>query len=194
MSRFLKKLTHKYEFLKLELEEVKEEGDDYQVKWGQLFGKYFADKNSEFWVNEDTGELRKDRPVDETDTDEIEPKPEKPKKLRDLYKKLSKHTHPDKGGDEDEFNEVKQSYDKEDLLALLSLAGQYDIDFELEDEDQEMVEKSCLNIENEINNTKSTLSWAYFTGDNGKKKAVLAMMEHQFGITIDPKDIPEELL
>ena len=194
MSRFLKKLTHKYEFLKLELEEVKEEGDDYQVKWGQLFGKYFADKNSEFWVNEDTGELRKDRPEDETDTDEIEPKPEKPKKLRDLYKKLSKHTHPDKGGDEDEFNEVKESYDKEDLLALLSLAGQYNIDFEIEDEDQEMVEKSCLSIENEINNTKSTLSWAYFTGDRSKKKAVLAMMEQQFNITIDPKDIPEELL
>ena len=194
MSRFLKKLTHKYEFLKLELEEVKEEGDDYQVKWGQLFGKYFADKNSEFWVNEDTGELRKDRPVDETDTDEIEPKPEKPKKLRDLYKKLSKHTHPDKGGDEDKFNKVKESYDREDLLALLSLAGQYNIDFDIEEEDQEMVEKSCFNIENEINNTKSTLSWAYFTGDRSKKKAVLAMMEQQFNITIDPKDIPEELL
>lgn len=194
MSRFLKKLTHKYEFLKLELEEVKEEGDDYQVKWGQLFGKYFADKNSEFWVNEDTGELRKDRPEDETDTDEIEPKPEKPKKLRDLYKKLSKHTHPDKGGDEDKFNKVKESYDREDLLALLSLAGQYNIDFDIEEEDQEMVEKSCLSIENEINNTKSTLSWAYFTGDRSKKKAVLAMMEQQFNITIDPKDIPEELL
>lgn len=194
MSRFLKKLTHKYEFLKLELEEVKEEGDDYQVKWGQLFGKYFADKNSEFWVNEDTGELRKDRPEDETDTDEIEPKPEKPKKLRDLYKKLSKHTHPDKGGDEDKFNKVKESYDREDLLALLSLAGQYNIDFEIEEEDQEMVEKSCLTIENEINNTKSTLSWAYFTGDRSKKKAVLAMMEQQFNITIDPKDIPEDLL
>lgn len=194
MSRFLKKLTHKYEFLKLELEEVKEEGDDYQVKWGQLFGKYFADKNSEFWVNEDTGELRKDRPEDETDTDEIEPKPEKPKKLRDLYKKLSKHTHPDKGGDEDKFNKVKESYDREDLLALLSLAGQYNIDFEIEEEDQEMVEKSCLTIENEINNTKSTLSWAYFTGDRSKKKAVLAMMEQQFNITIDPNDIPEELL
>ena len=194
MSRFLKKLTHKYEFLKLELEEVKEEGDGYQVKWGQLFGKYFADKNSEFWVNEDTGELRKEKPDEETDIDEIKSKPQKPKKLRDLYKKLSKHTHPDKGGDEDEFNQVKESYDKEDLLALLSLAGQYNVDFEIEDEDQEMVEKSCLSIENEINNTKSTLSWAYFTGDRSKKKAVLAMMEQQFNITIDPNDIPEELL
>ena len=44
------------------VEEVKEEGDDYQVKWGQLFGKYFVDKNSEFWVNEETGELRSEKP------------------------------------------------------------------------------------------------------------------------------------
>ena len=69
MSRFLKKLTHKYEFLKLELEEVKEEGDDYQVKWGQLFGKYFVDKNSEFWVNEETGELRSEKPENEKESD-----------------------------------------------------------------------------------------------------------------------------
>jgi len=51
-----------------------------------------------------------------------------------------------------------------------------------------------MNIENQINNTKSTLSWAYFTGDRSKKKAVLAMMEHQFNISIDPNDIPEDLL
>jgi len=138
--------------------------------------------------------LRSEKPEEETESDEVESKPEKPKKLRDLYKKLSKHTHPDKGGDEDEFNEVRESYEKEDLLALISLAGQYNIEFNIEEEDQEMIEKSCMNIENQINNTKSTLSWAYFTGDRSKKKAVLAMMEQQFDIIIDPKDIPEELL
>ena len=138
--------------------------------------------------------MRSEKPEEETESDEVESKPEKPKKLRDLYKKLSKHTHPDKGGDEDEFNEVRESYEKEDLLALISLAGQYNIEFNIEEEDQEMIEKSCMNIENQINNTKSTLSWAYFTGDRSKKKGVLAMMEHQFNISIDPNDIPEDLL
>ena len=47
MSRFLKKLTHKYEFLKLELEETVEESEGYSQKWAQLFGRYFAEKESE---------------------------------------------------------------------------------------------------------------------------------------------------
>ena len=189
MSRFLKKLTHKYEFLKLELEETVEESEGYSQKWAQLFGRYFAEKESEFWLNEDTGELRKDLPEEEKNK-----KSPKPKKLKELYKKLSKHTHPDKGGDEEDFNEVKDSYEKEDLINLISLAGRFGVDFEIEDDDQELIEKSCINLESQIKSTKETLSWAYFTGDKGKKKAVISMMEHQLNIIVDPKDIPEELL
>ena len=189
MSRFLKKLTHKYEFLKLELEEVEEEGDAYTQKWAQLFGKYFAEKDSEFWLNEETGELRKDLPEDEGPK-----KPPKPKKLKDLYKKLSKHTHPDKGGSEKDFQNVKDSYEKEDLINLISLAGRFGIDYEIEDEDEELLLKSVSNIETKIKNTTGTLSWAYFTGDLNKKKAVIRMVEQQFKIKIDPKDYPKELL
>jgi len=192
MSRFLKKVTHKYEFLKLELEELRELGDEYQSKWGKLFGKYFVEKESEFWVNEETGELRKDEPGDEDQ--ETPTKSPKPKKLKELYKQLSKHTHPDKGGEEDDFNLVKESYDNEDLLGLLSLAGQFNIDFEIEEEDEDLLLKSVTSIEKQIQGVQSTLSWAYFTGDKGKKKAVLAMMEQQFNIIINPEDYPEELL
>ncbi len=189
MDRRLKKLTHKYEFLKLELEEVEEEGDIYTQKWAQLFGRYFSEKNAEFWLNEETGELRKDLPEDE------QPKrPPKPKKLKDLYKKLSKHTHPDKGGDEKDFQDVKDSYEQEDLINLISLAGRLGIDYEIEDEDEELLIKSVTNIEAKIKTATGTLSWAYFTGDKNKKRAVIKMVEQQFKIKIDPKDYPEELL
>lgn len=190
MSRFLKKLTHKYEFLKLELEEVQELGEGYTQKWAQLFGRYFAEKNSEFWVNEETGELRKDLPEEE----QTVKKPPKPKKLKALYKELSKHTHPDKGGNEDIFNEVKDAYDREDFLNLISLAGQFDIDYKIEEEDEDLLLKSIENIEGRIKSTTGTLSWAYFTGDKNKKKAVISMVEQQFNVTIDPKDYPEDLL
>ena len=64
MSRYLKKISYKYEFLKLELEETEEELDSYLSEWNKHFGKYFVQKESEMWVNEETGELRKDLPED----------------------------------------------------------------------------------------------------------------------------------
>ena len=56
MSRKLQKLTHKYEFLKFELEEVEETLEGYMIEWNKYFGKYFRRQNDEIWVNEETGE------------------------------------------------------------------------------------------------------------------------------------------
>jgi hypothetical protein len=65
MSRQIKKLTHKYEFLRLELEEINEINSEYTTQWGKLFGKFFIDKNSEIWMNEEIGELRQELPSED---------------------------------------------------------------------------------------------------------------------------------
>ena len=188
MSRFLKKLTHKYEFLKLELEEVDESLEEYTKEWGKLYGKYFIDKSSEMWVNEETGEIRKEIPPEEED---VPLKEEKPEKLRKLYRKLSTYTHPDKGGNVDDFNAIKESYENEDLLELLKYAGLYQIDFELEEDDEQLIEQSCTKIQTQIEAKKNTMAWTYFTGDKNKKRAVLNMIQQQLGVEIE---VPEELL
>ena len=92
------------------------------------------------------------------------------------------------------FQDVKESYEKDDLINLISLAGRLGIDYKIEDEDEELLIKSVTNIEAKIKTATGTLSWAYFTGDKNKKRAVIKMVEQQFKIKIDPKDYPEELL
>ena len=191
MSRYLKKISHKYEFLKLELEETEEELESYLSEWSKLFGKYFVQKESEMWVNEETGEMRKDPPGEE----EKKPiKKQKPEKLKKLYKKLSTFTHPDKGGKVDDFNAVKEAYQKENLLELLKFAGLYDLDFELEEEDETLVNKTFTNIQEEIQGHKGSMAWAFGTGDKAKKLAVIKMLEHKLGIEIKKEDYPKELL
>ena len=191
MSRYLKKISHKYEFLKLELEETEEELESYLSEWSKLFGKYFVQKESEMWVNEETGEMRKDPPGEE----EKKPiKKQKPEKLKKLYKKLSTYTHPDKGGKVDDFNAVKEAYQKENLLELLKFAGLYDLDFELEEEDETLVNKTFTNIQEEIQGHKGSMAWALGTGDKAKKLAVIKMLEHKLGIEIKKEDYPKELL
>lgn len=191
MSRYLKKISYKYEFLKLELEETEEELDSYLSEWNKHFGKYFVQKESEMWVNEETGELRKDLPEEDLEKPK---KKQKPEKLKKLYKKLSTFTHPDKGGKVDDFNAVKEAYQKENLLELLKFAGLYDIDFDLEEEDESLVNKTFTNIQEEIQGHKGNMAWAFGTGDKAKKLAVIKMLEDKLGIEIKKEDYPKELL
>jgi len=189
MSKFLKKLSHKYEFLKLELEETQEQAQEYEQEWAKLFGKYFVDKSTEMWVNEETGEMR-DKPPGE---EEKKKKLTQPQKLRKLYKNLSTKLHPDKGGKAADFAELKDLYDSGNLLELLKLAGTFNIDYDIDDEDKVLIEESCIKLGKKIDNTKQSLAWAYFTGNLNKKRAVIAILEKDHGIKIPENELPEEL-
>jgi hypothetical protein len=195
MSRKLKKLSHQYEFLKLELEEIDEDLEDYTKEWSSLFGRYFVDKNSEMWVNQETGEMRKEKPGDEKGEIKLEEKrTHAAKKVKDLYRKLSTKTHPDKGGNVDDFNEIREFYDSNNLVELLKYAGRYELEFELTDEDKELVEASCKKIQKNIKNKKNTMAYLFCTGDKQGKLNVIRMMESYLGKKIDIKDYPPELL
>ena len=188
MSKTLKKLSHKYEFLKLELEETQEQADEYSKEWAKLFGKYFVDKGAEMWMNTETGELRNDIPDEEEVVKEA-----KPEKLKKLYRKLSARLHPDKGGTPEDFAELKEFYDAHNLLELLKYAGTYDIEYEVDELDEQTIQDSCIKIGEKIENTRQTLSWAYFTGDRNKKLGVIKMIEQQIGKEIPKEEYPEEL-
>ena len=190
MSRLLNKLSHKYQFLKLELEEISENAEEYLTEFNKHFGKYFIDKNTEMWINEETGEMI-DKPPTEEDKKESK---QKDPKLKKLYKKLSTYIHPDKGGTAEEFAELKEAYDKNDFFDLIRLATIHNIKIVLEQEDKEVAEKSILGIQKTIQNHTNTLAWHYCTGDVNKKIQVIKMIEAQLEIVIDPKNYPKELL
>ena len=188
MSRILKKYSHKYEFLKLELEDFQDEFDEFEVTWKELFGKYFSNIKTEMWVNEETGEIR-----DKPPSDEPEKKSTKADKVKKLYRKASTIAHPDKGGDVDDFNYIKTCYENNDLLGLISYASQNDIEVEVTEEDREVLEKNCLRLQNKIKGVRSTLIYNFFTGNERRKKAVIAQLEHDHNVKIDEKDIFKQL-
>lgn len=189
MSSLLKKFSLKYQYLKLELEEVEQQAEEFNLEWNRLFGKYFVDKNSEMWINEETGEIRKDKP-----SKEVKKRKNVPNKIRKLYKKLSTFAHPDKGGSPEEFQALKKAYEGQDLIEMLNLAGKYNVKYEVEDEDKIILDKVCTQLEEKTEQVSSTLAYTYFTKSTKHKKAVIQMLEQQYGITIDKKDYPKELL
>lgn len=192
MSRKLKKLSHQYQFLKLELEEIDEELQEHDKEWASLFGRYFVEKSSEMWVNEETGEMRKEPPGTELDS-KVKKDP-KPDKIKKLYRKLSTFTHPDKGGDVDEFNDIKEYYQKNNLIELLKYASQFDLEYELEEEDHILLEKSCDKLRTHIRQKKATMAWQFGTGNRNQKLGVIRTLEAYLGKKIDRKDYPKDLL
>ena len=187
MSRILKKYSYKYEFLKLELEDLQKEFDNYHTEWTDIFGKYFNNIQKEFWRNEETGEIRQDKP------EEVVTKPKTPERIKKLYRKVSVKAHPDKGGNVDEFNTVKTYYEDNDYLGLINYATQNDIEVDITEEDSKLLEDSCSAIEGKVNKLQSSLVFSFFKGNSRAKEAVIKQLQIQYKVEINAKDILEKL-
>ena len=217
MNRKLKKYNLKYEYLKLEEEEVREVLDSYIDDFEDRFNKYYttppssSKKDREVWVNEETGEVRDNPPpfddffkdyeqakkqAEESEKrrkERIEELKGRPEKVKKLYKKLAAKVHPDLGGSNELFQNVNKLYEENNLMSLLVLAGEYDISYEVDDSDSKVLEKNLTEIENEINRMKSTLAWAWGVGDVKTRKNVVKEVERQTGWKVDPEVLPDDL-
>ncbi len=183
MARTLKKLSLQYQYLKLELEDIEEKMDQFQIDWSSRFGKYFVKEEVEMWENTETGERRDTLPKED------KPKKEnKPEKLKKLYRSLSTQLHPDKGGSDEQFTDLKQAYENNDILELVNLAAENDIEVEIEEDDIELIKLSIKNLNKTILERKMTMIWQYYTGDENAKKIVIKKIESIAGKKIDSKD------
>ena len=111
----------------------------------------------------------------------------------DLYKKLSSVTHPDRGGNSDDFLTLKEAYEDNDLVKLLKFADKYNIEYELEDTDSDVIEEKTKQLENEIKRMKSTLAWYWGTTDLKGKLQVIRQVEKETKVTVKVDDYPDEL-
>ena len=185
MSRALKKLSFQYQYLKLELEEIQEELDQLQQDWSSRFGKYFVQEEVEMWMNTETGELSDKPPT------EPEPKEQKPEKLKKVYRKLSTILHPDKGGTEEKFTELKQAYESNDIIELVNIAAENNIEIDLTEDDIELMMKSINSVNKSINEKQMTMIWQYYKGGPRARKAVISQIQSMTGKEIDPKDLED---
>lgn len=182
MERTLAKISHKYEFLKLELEERQDEVKGYLDKWNSIVGKYLMDKQKVMWVDEETGEVRIDEPKED-------PKEEADPRLKKLYKRLSKHAHPDKGGNVQDFNELKKAYENRDIIELVKFAVKYNVKVKLISTDTKLIEKRIEYLTTKINEIDKSLVWMFFHGDENVRKQVIDELQLVHDIKLSEKDI-----
>ena len=209
MNRKLKKYNLRYEYLKLEEEDVREELDKYIEDFESHFDVYYksplTSTHREVWVNEETGEVRDTPPQDNEEAErlfkeaqekkfkEIQELKNRPDKVKKLYKKLAVKSHPDRGGSDDLFQEVNDAYANNNLMWLLMKAGEYDIEYDVDSSDESTLTSNLDTIESEIRRMKSTLAWLWGTGGVNDRKHVVSVVESQTGHRVLDKDLPNDL-
>ena len=193
----------------MEEEDIRAELSEYISDFDERFKKYYSQSKDEksVWVNEETGEVRNEPPpidLDEKIKEEeikkkqrrinkLQSKKKMSPKMKSLYKKLSSVTHPDRGGNSEDFLALKESYEENDLIALLKFADKYGIEYELEEDDSEIIQEKTKKLENEIKRMKSTLAWYWGTTDLKGKLQVIRQVEKETKATVKVDDYPEEL-
>ena len=172
-----KKWIYKYKYLIAEQDEIEEKFSEYATEFKKVW------KHSK---KSDNLPLEKDSKVNwDAEIEEEEPKPKKePKSGRELYKKISKKVHPDKGGNEDDFKKISELYGEEDILGMYLKAEELGV--ELKESDLEDVEetfnKSC-NIISEKNLTKhKTLAWLWATCLPENREALIENIKKTYNL------------
>ena len=111
-----------------------------------------------------------------------------------LFKNISIKAHPDRGGTNEDFYTLKAAYDSDNLIGMIDLAVKYDIDYEIDSEDEVLLRKNIINYEQKIKDMQKSLAWVWSTTKSKKEKLdVIKIIEQQFGCKIPLNEIEDKL-
>ena len=176
-----KKWIYKYKYLLAEQDEIEEKFSEYAAEFNKVWKDKRTPENPHFKnesnVNWDT-EIN-----DEEKKEKIKPKKE-PKKGRELYKKISKEVHPDKGGNEDDFKEISELYSEENILGMYLKAEELGVELEESDLEniEETFEKSCSIISKKNLSKHQTLAWVWATCPPENKEALIEKIKTTYNL------------
>ena len=105
------------------------------------------------------------------------------KKIKDVYKKIILHTHPDKSNNTKiEFSEVKHAYTEKILSLILYYSYKCDIEYSLELSDHEVIiiEQELVCVKQQINDMKSSICWKWCTGTEKDKEIILNEIKEKY--------------
>ena len=94
-------------------------------------------------------------------------------KVKKLYREIVKLTHPDKV-DQKSLNDLyltaTKYYDRNDKIGLYKVCTELDIDYDLDDEDNQIIESKIDDLKRRIEFLESTFTWQWINTDGEKEK------------------------
>jgi len=94
-------------------------------------------------------------------------------KVKKLYREIVKLTHPDKV-DQKSLNDLyltaNKYYDQNDKIGLYKVCTELEIDYDLDDEDNQIIESKIDDLKRRIEFLESTFTWQWINTDGEKEK------------------------
>lgn len=101
---------------------------------------------------------------------------DKSPKVKKAYRDIVKLTHPDKVKKESLNNlymKATNYYDSNDTIGLLKICYDLCINFEIDDEENELIRHRINDIKNKINFLESTITWKWLESDDVEKNELM---------------------
>ena len=116
--------------------------------------------------------------LDEFEENENRSSEEKSPKLKKLYREIAKITHPDRVKDKklnDWYIEATEYYEDNDLSGLYFICDQLGIEYEVDEDDNQLISTKISKLKDRIQFMESTYTWMWYSADNDLKKEMLIM-------------------
>jgi Rieske Fe-S protein len=96
--------------------------------------------------------------------------------VKNVYRKIAKITHPDVV-DDPRINELyikaKEKYQDNDIFALYKICNDLGIEYELKQEDKELLKNSIKDYEERIKFIEKSYTWSWFKGNEKVKNKLI---------------------
>ena len=187
-----KRLLLQLDAIQIELDEVELQASIYKDIFEEEFKKELelqdeflnmrkenaakiAEENDPVPLPEELDEIKD---IDSDEENDIEEKEEKISYISKLFKKIARFLHPDKTNEkdekeklQDEYLKVKQYYEEDNLIGLLSKANELNIKIdEIPEEMIKIIEKNIQTYREKIDLIKRRAAWLWCTAKGNKEE------------------------
>ena len=174
----LKDLELKKLILELEMLDIEENyNNEFVSNYRPLFNEHLRKIAPEF--AEKPAEQPSENPEPQPESDPIVVDEAELKKIKKIYKEISKICHPDKTNII-ELNELyiqaKLLYEKNDLLGLIKISNKLSLNFEIEDDDVIVLRRSLKDKKEKLMKIEGTFLWIWANANTDEEKEAVIKM------------------
>lgn len=174
----LKDLELKKLILELEMLDIEENyNNEFVSNYRPLFNEHLRKIAPEF--AEKPAEQPSESPEPQPESDPIVVDEAELKKIKKIYKEISKICHPDKTNII-ELNELyiqaKLLYEKNDLLGLIKISNKLSLNFEIEDDDVVVLRRSLKDKKEKLMKIEGTFLWIWANANTDEEKEAVIKM------------------